>query len=157
MSPTFRALRIRNYRLYATGALVSNIGTWMQRVAQDWLVLTSSPASAGVALGITTGLQFLPMLLLAPFAGVIADRYPKRTVLMSPRRPSGLPALSLGLLASPARSQLWHVYVLAFAARRRRRPSTPRPARRSSSRWSADDHAAQRRRPQQRRPSTSPG
>ena len=77
MSPTFQALRIRNYRLYATGGVVSNVGTWMQRVAQDWLVLQLSGHS-GVALGITTGLQFLPMLLLAPFAGTLADRYSKR-------------------------------------------------------------------------------
>ena len=63
MSPTFHALRNRNYRLYATGGIVSNTGTWMQRVAQDWLVLELSGHS-GVALGITTGLQFLPMLVL---------------------------------------------------------------------------------------------
>jgi len=74
MSPTFTSLHVRNYRLYATGGLVSNIGTWMQRVAQDWLVLQLSGHS-GVALGITTGLQFLPMLLLAPFAGTLADRF----------------------------------------------------------------------------------
>jgi len=82
MSPTFQALRIRNYRLYATGGVVSNVGTWMQRVAQDWLVLQLSGHS-GVALGITTGLQFLPMLLLAPFAGTLADRYSKRKVLIA--------------------------------------------------------------------------
>ena len=82
MSPTFQALRIRNYRLYATGGVVSNVGTWMQRVAQDWLVLQLTGHS-GVALGITTGLQFLPMLLLAPFAGSLADRYPKRKLLMA--------------------------------------------------------------------------
>ena len=62
--------------------MVSNVGTWMQRVAQDWLVLQLSGHS-GVALGITTGLQFLPMLLLAPFAGTLADRYSKRKVLIA--------------------------------------------------------------------------
>ena len=76
MSPTFRALAHRNYRLYATGGIVSNTGTWMQRVAQDWLVLLLSNNS-GSALGITTGLQFLPMLLLSAYAGAIADRFPK--------------------------------------------------------------------------------
>ena len=81
MSPTFKSLHVRNYRLYAAGALVSNIGTWMQRVAQDWLVLQLSGHS-GVALGITTGLQFLPMLLLAPYGGTLADRYSKRRLLM---------------------------------------------------------------------------
>ena len=84
MRPTFAALKVRNYRLFATGSLVSNVGTWMQRVAQDWLVLALT-GSAG-ALGITTGLQFLPILLFSPFAGVLADRYPKRRVLdWSPR------------------------------------------------------------------------
>ena len=73
MSPTFRALSNRNYRLYLAGSIVSNVGTWMQRVAQDWLVLRLTDGS-GAALGITTGLQFLPVLLLSPYAGVIADR-----------------------------------------------------------------------------------
>ena len=79
MRTTFAALRTRNYRLFATGSLVSNIGTWMQRIAQDWLVLTLT-GSAG-ALGITTGLQFLPILLFSPIAGVLADRFPKRRIL----------------------------------------------------------------------------
>ena len=72
MSPTFRSLSNRNYRLYASGAVVSNVGTWMQRVAQDWLVLQLTHNS-GSALGITTGLQFLPILLLSPYAGLVAD------------------------------------------------------------------------------------
>ena len=80
MSPTFRSLSNRNYRLYASGAVVSNVGTWMQRVAQDWLVLQLTHNS-GTALGITTGLQFLPILLLSPYAGLIADRFPKRRLL----------------------------------------------------------------------------
>jgi hypothetical protein len=67
MSPTFRALSNRNYRLYAAGGVVSNTGTWMQRVAQDWLVLQLTGLN-GTALGITTGLQFLPILLLSPYA-----------------------------------------------------------------------------------------
>ena len=74
---TFAALKVRNYRLYATGSLISNVGTWMQRVAQDWLVLALT-GSAG-ALGLTTGLQFLPILLFSPIAGVFADRFSKRT------------------------------------------------------------------------------
>ena len=79
VSTTFAALRVRNYRLFAVGSLVSNTGTWMQRVAQDWLVLALT-GSAG-ALGITTGLQFLPIVLFSPIAGVVADRYSKRIVL----------------------------------------------------------------------------
>ena len=79
MSHTFRALeRNPNFRLYFAGSVVSNTGTWMQRVAQDWLVL-SLPGTGGSELGITTGLQFLPILLLSPYAGVIADRFPKRS------------------------------------------------------------------------------
>jgi MFS family permease len=113
MSPTFQALRIRNYRLYATGGVVSNVGTWMQRVAQDWLVLQLSGHS-GVALGITTGLQFLPMLLLAPFAGTLADRYSKRKVLIATQAFMATVALILGLLDISGVVQVWHVYALAL-------------------------------------------
>jgi MFS family permease len=113
MSPTFTALKNRNYRLYATGGIVSNIGTWMQRVAQDWLVLQLSGHN-GVALGITTGLQFLPMLVLAPFAGTIADRYPKRNVLMVTQTWMATMGAILGVLDLTGVVQVWHVYVLAL-------------------------------------------
>jgi MFS family permease len=109
----FRSLRVRNYRLYAAGQVVSNTGTWMQRVAQDWLVLELAHGS-GTALGITTGLQFLPMLLFGLWGGVIADRYPKRRVLALTQISMGLLALVLGLLAVSGAAQVWHVYVLAF-------------------------------------------
>ncbi|MGI9028788.1 MAG: MFS transporter [Ilumatobacteraceae bacterium] len=112
MRTTFAALATRNYRLFATGSLVSNVGTWMQRVAQDWLILTLT-ASAG-ALGLTTGLQFLPILLFSPLAGVIADRYPKRRVLAVTQLVLGASAATLGLLAVTGTVQPWHVYVLAF-------------------------------------------
>jgi MFS family permease len=85
----------------------------MQRVAQDWLVLELSHNS-GTALGITTGLQFLPLLLFGLWGGVIADRYPKRRVLMFTQVSMGLLALVLGVLAMTGSAQLWHVYVLAF-------------------------------------------
>ncbi len=97
VSPTFRSLRNPNYRRYAAGGMVSNTGTWMQRVAQDWLVLQLT-ANSGAAIGITTGLQFLPFLLLSPFAGVVADRIPKRRLLqltnlgMAAARPRARPA-----------------------------------------------------------------
>jgi MFS family permease len=109
---TFRALLIRNYRLFATGSLVSNVGTWMQRVAQDWLVLvlTDSPA----ALGITTGLQFLPILLFSPYAGVVGDLFPKRRVIAVTQTGMALTAGLLGVLAVTGAVQPWHVYVLAF-------------------------------------------
>jgi MFS family permease len=109
---TFRALVIRNYRLFAAGSLVSNVGTWMQRVAQDWLVLvlTDSPA----ALGITTGLQFLPILLFSAYAGVVGDLFPKRRVIAVTQMGMALTAGVLGVLAVTGAVQPWHVYVLAF-------------------------------------------
>ena len=113
MSPTFSSLSIRNYRIYAAGTFVSNIGTWMQRVAQDWLVLQLT--HSGTALGITTGLQLLPSLLLSPIAGVVADRYPKRTILRITQLAMVLPAAVLGILAINGAVQTWHVYVIAFA------------------------------------------
>lgn len=112
MRSTFAALWVRNYRLFAGGSLVSNTGTWMQRVAQDWLVLTLT-GSAG-ALGLTTGLQFLPIVLFSPLAGVVADRYAKRRVLVVAQVGMGLTAAMLGLLAITGLVQTWHIYVLAF-------------------------------------------
>ena len=109
----FRALRVHNYRLFAYGSVISNTGTWMQRVAQDWLVLQLTHNS-GTALGITTGLQFLPILLLSPYAGLIADRFPKRLVLMATQLAMALSALALGLLAVTGVAQTWQVYLLAF-------------------------------------------
>ena len=113
MSPTFRALRNHNYRLYLAGNLVSNTGTWMQRVAQDWLVL-SLPGTGGTALGITTGLQFLPVLLLSPYAGVVADRFPKRVMLQLTQLGMALSSLALGVVAVSGHAQVWMVYLLAF-------------------------------------------
>lgn len=92
---------------------MSNTGTWMQRIAQDWLVL--SLGGGGTALGITTGLQFLPVLLLSPFAGVIADRFPKRRLLQLTQATMGLASLLLGVLAISGAAQTWHVYVIALA------------------------------------------
>ncbi|WGY04756.1 MFS transporter [Nocardioides sp. QY071] len=102
-----------NYRLYFAGSLVSNVGTWMQRVAQDWLVLTI-PGNGGAALGITTGLQFLPVLLLSPYAGVVADRISKRVLLQVTQAMMALASLALGLIAVLGVAQTWHVYVIAF-------------------------------------------
>ena len=112
MSPTFRSLANPNYRRYALGSLVSNTGTWMQRIAQDWMVLALG--GAGTGLGITTGLQFLPVLLLSPYAGVVADRFAKRRLLQVTQGTMMLSALALGLLAVTGQAQLWHVYVLAL-------------------------------------------
>ncbi|MGX1162191.1 putative MFS family arabinose efflux permease [Arthrobacter sp. SLBN-100] len=114
MSAMFRALENRNYRIWAGGALVSNIGTWMQRVAQDWLVLTVLTNHSGAALGITTGLQFLPMLLLGPYGGVLADRYRKRIILLWTQVAMGVTGLVLGLLVVTGTAQLWHAYLAAL-------------------------------------------
>ena len=113
MSPTFTSLRNHNYRLYAAGGAVSNIGTWMQRVAQDWLVLELSHRN-GVALGITTGLQFLPMLVLAPFAGSVADRFSKRKILLATQASMAVAGAVLGLLDVTGVVTRWQVYLLAL-------------------------------------------
>ncbi|MFQ4149539.1 MFS transporter [Arthrobacter sp. LAPM80] len=114
MNSMFRALKVFNYRLWVAGAFVSNIGTWMQRVAQDWLVLTVLTHNSGTAAGITTGLQFLPIIFLGPYAGVLGDRVNKRKLLLVTQMGMGFCALLLGILVVTGTVQLWHVYVLAF-------------------------------------------
>ncbi|GAB3485669.1 MFS transporter [Nocardiopsis coralliicola] len=108
----FRSLAVRNYRLFALGQVVSNTGTWMQRVAQDWLVLQLSGGS-GIALGITTALQFLPMLVLGLWGGTIVDRANKRRLLITTQAIMGALALGLGILATAGHAQVWHVYLFA--------------------------------------------
>ena len=114
MSPTFSSFEVRNYRLWFAGGLVSNIGTWMGRVGQDWLVLTVLTSGSATALGIVTGLQFLPFLLLAPWAGLIADRFPRRRILFLTQSMLALSSLVLGVLAVTGAAELWHVYVIAL-------------------------------------------
>jgi MFS family permease len=114
VSPTFRSLSIHNYRLWASGAIVSNTGTWMQRVAQDWLVLTVLTDNSGTAVGITTGLQFAPALVLAPAAGALADRVDRRKLLIATQTALGVLALVLGGLVVTGVAELWHVYLLAL-------------------------------------------
>lgn len=109
---TFSSLRIRNYRLFATGQMVSNTGTWMQRIAQDWLVLSLTGSSAAV--GITTALQFLPMLLFGLYGGVIADRFAKRKLLLLTQSAMGFTGLALAALTLTGNVQVWHVYLVAF-------------------------------------------
>ncbi|MCA0328700.1 MAG: MFS transporter [Actinobacteria bacterium] len=110
----FRALEERNYRLYFGGQVLSNAGTWMQRVAQDWLVLDLSGSSA-VALGITTALQFLPFLLFSLWGGTLADRIPRRKLLVITQIAMGALAIVLGVLAIAGLATVAIVYVLAFA------------------------------------------
>lgn len=109
---TFAALRERNYRLYFSGSVISNIGTWMQRIAQDWLVLelTNSP----FAVGITMALQFLPLMVLGLYGGVAADRYPKRRLLLCTQTASGLLAAALAVVTLVGVVTVWHVYAVAF-------------------------------------------
>ncbi|MBW8729838.1 MAG: MFS transporter [Terrabacter sp.] len=114
MSPTFHSLSIPNYRVYASGAIVSNVGTWMGRVAQDWVVLTVLTDHSSSALGIVTGLQFLPFLILAPFAGMLVDRFPKRRILFLTQTALLVTALLLAVLTAAGVVELWHVYALAF-------------------------------------------
>ncbi|MGB3170534.1 MAG: MFS transporter [Rhodococcus sp. (in: high G+C Gram-positive bacteria)] len=109
----FAALRTRNYRLWASGQIVSLVGTWMQRVAQDWLVLTLSGGN-GLAVGIVMALQFGPTLVLSVWGGVLADRYDKRTLLMITQAFAAVCGLALGLLDVGNVVELWHVYVIAF-------------------------------------------
>jgi len=109
----FASLRVRNYRLYACGQIVSLVGTWMQRIAQDWLVFELSGRSP-VALGIAVALQFAPTLLLSLWAGVLADRYDKRRLLVVGQVGMGLCALVLGVLDVGGVVALWHVYLLCL-------------------------------------------
>jgi MFS family permease len=109
---TFRSLRQPNYRLFFGGHAVSVSGTWMQRVAQDWLVLQLS--DSGVALGISTALQFLPVLLFGMWGGLIVDRFDRRRLIMATQTAQAVLALTLGTLAATGVVQLWMVYVLAL-------------------------------------------
>ncbi len=108
---TFSSLRVRNFRVYFVAQLISVSGTWMQSVAQAWLVLHLT--GSGVDLGIVVGLQFLPMLLLGPFGGLIADRVNKRNLLFITQAAGGLLALVLGTLVVTDTVVLWQVYLLA--------------------------------------------
>ncbi len=110
---TFLSLRVRNYRLYYVGQVISITGTFMQSIAQDWLVLKLS--NSGLALGAVTALQYLPILLLGPYGGLVADRYSKRKILCVTQGAAGVLALVLGGLVLTGWVQLWMVFVLAGA------------------------------------------
>ncbi|KXP12918.1 MFS transporter [Tsukamurella pulmonis] len=113
MPSVFVSLRTRNYRLWAGGQSVSLIGTWMQRVAEDWLVLELAHGR-GWVLGVVMALQFGPTLFLSAWAGLLADRYDKRRVLMLTQTGAALCAAALAVLTLTGVVALWHVFVLAF-------------------------------------------
>jgi MFS family permease len=110
----FRSLRVFNYRLWFAGALVSNTGAWMQRTAQDWIVLTELTDHDAAAVGITMALQFGPLLLLMPVSGLMADRFDRRRLLMWTQGLSGALAVGLGILVISGLAELWHVYAFAL-------------------------------------------
>ena len=114
MKGTFRSLRNFNYRVWAAGAIVSNVGTWMQRVAQDWLVLTQLTHKNATAVGVVMALQFGPQLLLLPLTGFAADHLDRRKLLLATQAAMGALALGLGILTVAGLVQLWHVYVFAL-------------------------------------------
>jgi MFS family permease len=113
-SGVFRSLRGFNYRVWIAGAFVSNVGTWVQRTAQDWLVLTQLTHHDASALGLVMALQFGPQILLLPWTGFAADHFNQRKLLIATQATMGGLALALGLLTVAGLVQLWHVYIFAF-------------------------------------------
>jgi len=115
VSATFRSLRYRNYRLWFAAALVSNVGAWMQRTAQDWIVLTQLTDDDAVAVGLVMALQFGPLLVIGPFAGTLVDRIPGRRLLVFTQAAQAVLALGLGVLTLTGLVQLWMVFAFALA------------------------------------------
>lgn len=113
MLGAFRSLRSYNYRVWSAGGLISNIGTWMQRTAQDWLVLTELTHKNATAVGIVMALQFGPQLVLLPLTGYAADHLDRRKLLFATQGLIGALALGLGLLTLAGWVRLWHVYLFA--------------------------------------------
>ena len=109
----FTALRVRNFRLFWFGQLISLSGTWMQTIGQAWLVLTLTQSP--FAVGTVTTLQFLPITFLVLFGGVVADRVPKRRFLVATQTAAMIQALVLGVLVSTGAVRIWHIYLLALA------------------------------------------
>ena len=114
MRGIFRSLQNPNYRTWAIGSLISNVGSWMQRTAQDWIVLVELTDHSAAAVGIVMSLQFGPQILLLPLTGYAADHLDRRKLLFCTQATMGLLALVLGLLVVTGYVQLWHVYVFAF-------------------------------------------
>jgi MFS family permease len=111
---TFRSLNNRNYRIWASGAFLSNVGTWMQRIAQDWVVLTQLTHNNATAVGIVMAFQFGPQIFLMPVTGFVADHVNRQRLLFATQAAMGALALGLGLLTVTGMVQLWQVYVFAL-------------------------------------------
>ena len=111
----FRSLSGFNYRIWFAGALVSNVGTWMQRTAQDWIVLTELTENDAVAVGITMALQLGPQLLLVPVSGWVADRFDRRKLLIATQVTMAVLGAALGIMVVAGVAELWHVYAFALA------------------------------------------
>lgn len=116
LAATFRSLTVRNYRIWAAGALVSNIGTSIQRTAQDWLVLVVLTHGRAASLGVVMALQFAPQLLFLPWTGSAADHLNRRKLLMATQAAMGVLALLLGALTLSGIVRLWQVQIFAFAS-----------------------------------------
>lgn len=114
MKGMFRSLDNANYRRWASGAIVSNVGTWMQRTAQDWIVLAELTHSNATAVGVVMALQFGPQVLLLPLTGLAADTLDRRKLLMATQATMGLLALGLGVLTVTGVVRLWQVDLFAF-------------------------------------------
>lgn len=108
---TFISLRVHNFRLFAASHFIAVIAVWMQRVSQDWIVLQLSGSVAAV--GVTVAMQFLPVLILGPWGGLMADRFSKRRLLQLCQASAGLCAAILGVLTLTHSLQVWHVYAVA--------------------------------------------
>src|ERR1700736_1934240 len=107
------ALRHRNYRLFLTGQIISTVGTWMQSVAMPWLALELT--HSGLLVGLVLAAQFLPVLVGGPVAGVVADRYRKRNVLLASQSLFTIPSFALFAISATGHAQYWMVIVAAFA------------------------------------------
>ncbi len=114
MTGTFRSLGVRSYRVWASGAIVSNVGTWMQRTAQDWIVLSVLTDHDASAVGVVLAFQFAPQLLLLPLTGLAADRLDRRALIMATQAVMGALSLGLGVLTVTGLVQLWQVYLFAL-------------------------------------------
>lgn len=112
---TFRSLQVHNYRVWFIGALVSNIGTWMQRTAQDWLVYDILTDQDAAAVGIVMALQLGPQLVMAPWSGLIADTFDRRKLLIGTQVGMAMLGAGLGLMVVTGAAELWHVYAFALA------------------------------------------